>query len=580
VDWYPWGDEAFAKARAENKPLFLSVGYSTCHWCHVMAHECFEDAEVAAALNRDFVAVKVDKEERPDIDSIYMQACTSLTGSGGWPLTVLMDAEGRPFFAGTYFPKRSRYGMPGLLDLLAAIRREWRNNQKSLLSAAERITARLQAREQKSAEETDEMQLIHRGISQLQAIFDPQFGGFGRAPKFPAPHNLLFLLEAHQCLRDADCLAMAEKTLQSMAKGGIFDHIGFGFSRYSTDRKWLTPHFEKMLYDNALLVMAYTKAFAITQNPVYKTIVEKTLTYIKREMTHPQGGFYAAQDADSDGVEGKYYVFMPMEIRAALGEADGAAFCQMYDITETGNFEGKNIPNQIGNPAFDGGVPMQLNKLYEYRKTRTKLHKDDKILTAWNALMIAALADASVVFNNPSYLAAAEKAAQFIEAALCEGDRIFTAFRDGKRSTAGFLDDYAFCIHALLRLHSATAEAGYLARAQTLTKRAIADFWDAQNGGFYLTAGSAEALITRPKENYDGAIPSGNAAMAMNLIALHLLTGEHGDILREHITYTTSTATDAPSGHSYLLYGLLKRQYSKRSPSDYVCDEKGCRNAQ
>ena len=577
VDWWPWCDEAFAKAKAENKPVFLSIGYSTCHWCHVMAHESFEDAEVADVLNRYFVPVKVDKEDRPDIDSVYMSVCLALTGSGGWPMTIIMEHTGKPFFAGTYFPKRYRYGMPGLIELLEGINAQWQTDRQKLLDSAEKITVRLNAQSKKPLNHSDSDKLIKQGVAYFKSAFDRRYGGFGRAPKFPSPHNLLFLLEAYQNLHDRDCLEMAEKTLLSMAKGGIFDHIGFGFSRYSTDAKWLAPHFEKMLYDNALLIMAYTKAYEITRNPVYKTVTEKTILYIKREMTHPEGGFFSAQDADSDGVEGKYYVFTPREIVSTLGESDGQAFCELYDISESGNFEGKNIPNQIGRPALNDSISRFLPTLYEYRKKRTSLHKDDKILTAWNALMIAALADAFSIFGDESYLEAAKRAAAFIETNLCENGRVFTSFREGKRSGYGFLDDHAFYVYALLRLYHVTSEMQYLERAKRLAGKVAADFFDDRDGGFYLTGNYGEPLVARPKESYDGAIPSGNSVMTMNLVTLNLLTGEYEDILDKQASFMISQAADSPAGYSFLLYSLLKRDFTKARPTDYICDEKGCR---
>jgi hypothetical protein len=570
VDWYPWGSEAFDKAKREDKPVFLSIGYSTCHWCHVMAHESFEDAEAAELLNRNFVPVKVDKEERPDVDSVYMDVCVSLTGSGGWPLTAVMDSDGKPFFAGTYFPKRSRYGMPGLVEILENVNNHWQNNRALLLDSAEKITAHINSRSRKTPASLDSAALISRGIAYFKSAFDKSFGGFGKAPKFPSPHNLLFLMEAWENLGDKHCLEMAEKTLISMAKGGIFDHIGFGFSRYSTDEKWLAPHFEKMLYDNALLIMAYAKAFEITGNPLYKSVAEKTIQYINREMTHPDGGFYSAEDADSDGVEGKFYVFVPQGIKETLGEADGTRFCELYDITERGNFESKNIPNQIHLSAPDDSLLHLIPALYEYRKTRTVLHKDDKILSAWNALMIAALADASRAFGEEAHLKSAKRAASFIERNLCENDSVFTSFRDGKRTAGGVLDDYAFYIYALLKLDD-------LNRAKALTDKVIADFFDNENGGFYLTGRGSEALISRPKETHDGALPSGNSVMAMNLLSLNLLTGEYGDMFDKQVDFMLSQSAEIPGGHSFFLYSLLKRDYTERGADNYICDENGCR---
>jgi uncharacterized protein YyaL (SSP411 family) len=384
-------------------------------------------------------------------------------------------------------------------------------------------------------------------------------------------------MEAYKSLGDNECLAMAEKTLMSMAKGGIFDHIGFGFSRYSTDEKWLAPHFEKMLYDNALLIMAYARAYELTRKPIYKTVAEKTMLYVEREMTHPEGGFYSAQDADSDGIEGKYYVFTPQEIISVLGETDGQAFCEMYDITDEGNFEGKNIPNKIGSPVLFDRMFSMLPQLYDYRKVRTTLHKDDKILTSWNALMIAAFADASVVFENKLYLETARRAERFIATYLCEEDRVFTAYREGKKTGGGIICDYAFYINALLRLHYAAPGEQYLIRAEALMQKTIAEFSDDINGGFYLTGNRAEVLISRPKETYDGAIPSGNSLMTMNLVDLNLLTGEYSAILDEQVDFMLRQAADIPGGHAFFLYGLLKKDYAIRKNSDFICSpDSGC----
>jgi len=563
VDWYPWGNEAFQKAKAENKPVLLSVGYSTCHWCHVMAHESFEDAEVAAILNRDYVCVKVDKEERPDIDSIYMNVCMALTGSGGWPMTVIMDDTGKPFFAGTYFPKTGRYNMPGFIDILDAVTEKWKAEKDGLLRSAQQITAHISAGPRQKKAGISSGALCEQAADYFKAAFDPEYGGFGPAPKFPSPHNLLFLLELYRINKDEGCLAMAQKTLEQMAKGGIFDHIGFGFSRYSTDKKWLAPHFEKMLYDNALLIMAYTNAYEATGNPLYKSVSEKTAAYIRREMTHQDGGFYSAQDADSDGVEGKFYVFEPDEIISVLGESEGNAFNKTYDITKAGNFEGKSIPNQIHNPVFDERFSDALTKLYEYRKTRTALHKDDKILTAWNALMITALADAAAVFGESGYLDMARRAVDFIEANLCENDMLFASYRGGRRSESGFIDDYAFYIYAQLKMYRATIDEAYLNRAKTLARKAIADFFDHEQGGFFLYGKSSEALIIRPKESYDGAMPSGNSVMAMNLVLLHFLTGgrEWQDALDRQLLFMSAQASGIPGGYSFYLLGLLKKDF-------------------
>jgi len=389
VDWYPWGEEAFRKAKSEDKPVFLSIGYSTCHWCHVMAHESFEDEEAAEILNRHFISIKVDKEERPDVDSIYMAFCQAFTGSGGWPTSIFMTPDQKPFFAGTYFPKRSRGRMIGFQEVLEAIHEKWESDREALLQQADHLLSHLKQDEAKEAALSDE--LIESAVRIYKRIYDRKNGGLGPAPKFPTPHNLLFLMTYHERYGDETCLRMAQHTLTQMYRGGLFDHIGFGFCRYSTDERYLAPHFEKMLYDNALLMMAYCQAYTITKKPLYLDIAEKTATYILREMTNPQGGFYSAQDADSEGEEGKYYLFTPEEIVRILGKKEGEAFCRHFDITPSGNFEGKSIPNLLHSAPEDKAFEPFLEQIYAYRKERHALHLDDKILTTWNALMIAAL---------------------------------------------------------------------------------------------------------------------------------------------------------------------------------------------
>jgi len=408
VDWYPWGSEAFERARAEDKPIFLSIGYSTCHWCHVLAHESFEDAQIAELLNRYFISIKVDKEERPDIDSVYMAVCQAFTGSGGWPTSIFMTAEQKPFFAGTYFPKTSHKGMIGMRDLLMAIREKWTTDRESLLQQSEGMVAHLN---QPATEQEDvDSDPIHLAVDLYKRIYDKEYGGFGHAPKFPTPHNLLFLLSYYQRYKDAACLQMAEHTLLQMYRGGLFDHIGFGFCRYSTDRKFLVPHFEKMLYDNALLILAYCKAYDVTKKELYLEIAEKTADYILREMTSKEGGFYSAQDADSEGKEGKYYVFAEKEIIEVLGQADGESFNRHFGVSRTGNFEGKNIPNLLGSDPADKSFEAFRECLYQYRKGRCSLHLDDKILTFWNGLMIAAMCQLYLVSRKENYLDAARQA--------------------------------------------------------------------------------------------------------------------------------------------------------------------------
>ena len=527
VDWYPWCEEAFQKAEREDKPIFLSIGYSTCHWCHVMAHESFEDLEVADLLNREFVSIKVDREERPDIDAVYMSVCQAMTGSDGWPLTIFMTPEQKPFFAGTYFPKDSGYGRFGLIDLLERVADLWKNNREELLRAGNQITAAINQGQTGKGQEPDR-QLVERAYGQLARLFDPKWGGFGGAPKFPTPHNLLFLLRYANVTQESNAMKMVEITLEDMARGGIQDHIGGGFSRYSTDEMWLVPHFEKMLYDNALLLIAYTKAFQHTKRECFADTAHRTARYILRELTSEEGGCFCGQDADSDGVEGKYYVFTPEEVRAVLGEEDGEEFCRLYDITASGNFEGKSIPNRIR--SLENGWEIndpRLEKLYQYRLNRTKLHKDDKILLSWNAWAMIALAKAGQVLEEPSYLHAAIHIHDFIESKMVtENDRLYLRYRDGEAAYVGQLEDYAVYSLALLELYRVTFDAKYLQAAIHRAKQMVELFEDKKSGGYFMTAFDGEQLIARPKETYDGAIPSGNSVAAMVLQTLASLTGE------------------------------------------------------
>ena len=413
VNWYPWCEEAFEKAKTENKPIFLSIGYSTCHWCHVMAHESFEDNKTAEILNKYFISIKVDREERPDIDSVYMSVCQAFTGSGGWPMSIFMTWDKKPFFAGTYFPPQSRYGMPSFSELLNAIANQWYSNKKDLLESAEKIIKHLINTQSDEKTQTNS-DLIQRAVQILEHTFDSTHGGFGDAPKFPTPHNLLFLMLYAKQHNNSDALKMAEKTLLQMRKGGIFDHIGYGFSRYSTDKYYLAPHFEKMLYDNALLIIAYSSLYSITKNNIYLDTAEKTAEYILNEMTSEDGGFYSAQDADSEGIEGKYYTFSLKEIINILGEENGREFAEVFDITDGGNFEGVNIPNLLKSNNLRAEFQDEIKKLYTYRKNRFKLHLDDKILLSWNSMMIAALSMLYRVTRNKKYLNAAQKSQKFI----------------------------------------------------------------------------------------------------------------------------------------------------------------------
>ena len=487
-----------------------------------MAHESFEDEEVAEILNRHFVAIKVDKEERPDIDSIYMSVCQAFTGSGGWPTSIFMTPMQKPFYAGTYFPKHSQYGRVGFIDLLKTIAEKWTTNKAELIESAEAVVKHLDGAQKYKMDLSES--ILSAAFAQFDVMYDERFGGFGKAPKFPTPHNLMFLLDYYERFKDEQALSMVEKTLTQMYKGGIFDHIGFGFSRYSTDAYYLVPHFEKMLYDNALLIMAYTKAFMVTKRDFYQKVAKQIAQYVIRELTDVSGAFYSAQDADSDGIEGKYYVFSDKELLELLGKEKGEAFNEYYGITAQGNFEGANIPNLLHHDKLEEKYEKERDKVFEYRKTRTKLHLDDKILTSWNSMMIAAFAMMYRVFGDSTYLEIAEKACRFIERSLCEKDKVFVSYRNGKRSNEGFLDDYAWYGFALMQLYEATLDKQYLKRAIQFCKKAVDDFYDVENSGFFLYGKQNEQLIMKPKDTYDGAIPSGNSVMAYNLVKLMQMT--------------------------------------------------------
>lgn len=556
VDWYPWCEEAFEKAKREDKPVFLSIGYSTCHWCHVMAHESFEDEEIGAILNRYFVAIKVDKEERPDLDSIYMAVCQAFTGSGGWPTTIFLTPDQKPFFAGTYFPKTAKFGQTGLKELLGVVHVKWQNDREALLASAEKIVEHLNQQIPDSGQA--DVNLISQAVEQFERTFDEENGGFGSAPKFPTPHNLLFLLQNYEKNGNKKALDMAEKTLIQMFRGGIYDHIAGGFCRYSTDEKFLVPHFEKMLYDNALLMLAYTKAFELTEKALYCDVAEKTANYVLSELTSEEGGFFSAQDADSDGEEGKYYVFKPTDIIEILGGETGQEFNLYYGITDEGNFEGKSIPNLLHHDVLKQDFERFIPIVYDYRRHRYSLHLDDKVLTSWNGLMIAAMCQLYRVTKNKIYLKAAVSAQDFIFGHLCERDTLYVSHRKGRRSGKGFLDDYAFEIYALLALYQATWENTYLEKAIQFCDKAVADFYDEKNGGFYLYGKENEQLIYRPKETYDGAVFSGNSAMAYNLVQLYYLTEQekYAKLAKQQLDFISADAKRYPAAYAMFLMAL------------------------
>ena len=579
VDWYAWGEEAFEKARKENKPIFLSIGYSTCHWCHVMAHESFEDPEVARLLNEVFVCIKVDREERPDIDNIYMRVCQMMTGSGGWPLTILMTPDKKPFFAGTYIPKESRHGRLGMLDFIPRIKEVWDTQHDDILKSADQITARLNQISINSSGTELDKSTLKTAYEQLSGRFSEQYGGFGNAPKFPSPQNLLFLLRYWRSTNDEKALRMVVKTLQSMQEGGIYDHIGFGFHRYSTDSHWLVPHFEKMLYDQAMLAMAYIEAYQATGKEEFGATAKEIFSYVLRDMTDTKGGFYSAEDADSEGVEGKFYVWTEDEIRQILKGEEADLIVNVYNIDKTGNFRdeasGENtganilhlgktlteiaIKNKTSLDELKERIETARQKLFTARNKRIRPHRDDKILTDWNGLMIAALAKGAQVCNEPEYADAAKRAADFILTDMRRTDgRILHRYREGHAAILANVDDYAFLIWGLLELYETIFDVHYLQTALDLNNEMIKHFWDEQDGGFYFTADDAEELIVRQKEIYDGAIPSGNSVAVLNLFRLARITADTDleDKANKIMLAFSKDVKSVPSGYTQMMVAL------------------------
>ncbi|MBN4073993.1 thioredoxin domain-containing protein [bacterium AH-315-E10] len=582
VDWYPWGSAAFKKAKAENKPVFLSVGYSTCHWCHVMEHESFEDDEVAALMNKYFVCIKVDREERPDIDNIYMAVTQAMTGSGGWPMTVVMTPDKKPFFAGTYFPKSGMRGRPGMMQLIPQIANAWEKDNKKILESSEQIIAYLKKQQKTGAKVALEEDSLKQAFLELESRFDSELGGFGRdegRPKFPTPHHFNMLIRYADRYGNRKALSMVEVTLQAMRKGGIYDHIGYGFHRYSTDRQWLLPHFEKMLYDQAMLILAYTSAGQLTGKEEYKRVTDEVITYVLRDMTSEKGGFYSAEDADSEGIEGLFYVWKMDEIKKLLAEKDAALVLDLFNFEKDGNFyeqttrrkTGENIPH-LRQTMSEYADTHKLNlddlttrvegirkTLFNVREKRIHPFKDDKVLTDWNGLMIASLARAGVVFKNPNYIKAARKAMDFVLSDLRDKDgRLMKRWRRGKAGLPAHIEDYAFVIWGLLNLYEADFDIKYLQAAVVLNKDMITHFWDKENGGFFLTADDNEKLFIRSKEVYDGAIPSGNSVAALNLLRLSRMTGDmslekKGDDI---LAVFTSQVKRSPSAFSQLMQAL------------------------
>jgi hypothetical protein len=579
VDWYPWGEEAFAAARAQDKPVFLSIGYSTCHWCHVMEHESFEDEEVARLLNESFISIKVDREERPDVDHVYMAVTQALTGSGGWPMTVILTPDKKPFFAGTYFPKHSRGQRPGLVQLLPQLRTAWETQRDDVTASADRIVSAI--REQAAGGPGGDLdeEVMAAAFTQLSGRYDAARGGFGTAPKFPIPHNLRFLLRYYRRTGDTKALAMVERTLEAMRLGGVYDHVGSGFHRYSTDPDWLLPHFEKMLYDQALLVLAYTEAWQVTERDLFLRTAEEVLDFVLREMTSPEGGFYSAFDADSEGEEGLFYLWTPVEIRAVLDGPDAELIIDVYGIVEGGNFLDQATRRKTGRSILHLRQPLEniaeakgvsgdelrarlehcRKELYRVRKERVPPLLDDKVLTDWNGLMISAMALAGQAFGESRYTEAATRAAAFIRAHLTDEEgRLFKRYREGEAAHPATLEDYAFLIGGLLDLYEATFDAGLLQWAIELEAQMTAHFEDPERGGFYLSADDGEALFVRAKEVRDGAIPSGNSAAALDLARMARLTGDMGyeDRAWRMIRAFSTDVARAPSGHTNFLLGL------------------------
>ena len=582
VDWYPWSSEAFEKAKEKDKPIFLSIGYSTCHWCHVMEKESFDNVEVAELLNEAFVCIKVDREERPDLDIIYMKVCQMLTGSGGWPLNIIMTPDKKPFFAATYIPKENRFGSTGLKELIPRIWELWNSHRSEVVNSAKKITTFLEesylsSSDVTSSDVTLDESTLYKAFKCLCEKFDEHNGGFGDTPKFPTPQNLTFLLRYWNRTANEKALWMVEKTLKSMRLGGIFDHVGYGFHRYSTDSRWLVPHFEKMLYNQAMLIMAYTEAFEATGKEEYERTAREIVTYVLRDMTSPEGGFYSAEDADSEGEEGKFYLWTKEEIRQLLSEDEADFVMKIFNITKEGNSGisiqdkmGENILflknslNEIANTleVSLGELRERLekvrDKLFVARERRVRPSKDDKILTDWNGLMIAALSKAARVFNEEEYGNVSRKTVKFIISTMRDSKgRLFHRSRGGAVGIPGFLNDYAFFIWGLIELYETTFEAEYLHKAVALTRDMIEYFWD-EKGGFYFTANDIEEVLIRSKEVYDGAYPSGNSVAALNLLNLARLTGktEFEEKGAQMLQAFSSPILKAPLAHVQMMNAL------------------------
>jgi uncharacterized protein YyaL (SSP411 family) len=571
VDWYPWGEEALTRAREEDKPIHLSIGYSACHWCHVLAHESFEDEATAELLNDNFVNIKVDREERPDLDAIYMNAVQMMTGSGGWPLTIFMTPDGRPFYGGTYFPPVDRYGMPGFPRLLVAIADAYQTRRSEVEQNAGELVRELKQLDRiNQGEGEPDVEILDQAANQLLRTLDPVHGGFGSKPKFPPSMALTFLLRQYHRTRNEPTLKSVELTLEKMAKGGMYDQLGGGFHRYSVDEKWLVPHFEKMLYDNALLSRVYLDAYLVTRNEFYRRITTETLDYALREMTGPNGGFYSSQDADSEGEEGKFFVWTPREVAELLGDEDASLFCRYFDVSEMGNFEGHNILHVdeeraviarlmgVTKERLTEAVDRGRRILFDAREQRIKPHRDEKMLTAWNGLMLRSFAEAGRALDRSDYLDAAIKNADFLLTHLRRDGRLLRTHRDGESKLNAYIEDYAYLIDGLLALYEATFDLRWFEEARGLTETMIEQFWDGEAGGFFFTSSDHEQLITRNKDFYDNAIPSGNSVAAHALLRLSLLTGEerYRRIAGQILKLMKNAMMRAPQAFGHLLCAL------------------------
>ncbi len=566
VDWYGWNDESLKKAKNENKPIFLSIGYSSCHWCHVMAHESFENKDVAEFMNENFVNIKVDREERPDIDDIYQKVCQIATGQGGWPLSIFLTPDQKPFYAGTYFPVLDSYGRPGFGSICRQLSQAWKEKPKDIESSAEKFLGALNKAEAIQVPSKLEKTILDEAAMNLFQLGDATYGGFGSAPKFPNAANVSFLFRYAKLTGLSKFNEFALKTLKKMANGGIFDQIGGGFSRYSTDAKWLVPHFEKMLYDNALIPVNYAEAYQITKEPFYLEVLKKTLDFVLRDMTLPEGGFYSAYDADSEGVEGKYYVWKKSEIKEILGN-DAELFCLYYDVTDGGNWEGNNIlcnNLNISTVAFNFGISEDevkkiisscSEKLLKVRSSRIAPGLDDKVLVSWNSLMITAFAKGYRVTGDVKYLNAAKNCISFIEKNLLVDDKLLRTYKNGTAKIDGYLEDYSYFINALVDVFEIEPDEKYLNLSLKLGNHLINHFWDSQNNSFFMTSDNHEKLIIRPKSNYDLSLPSGNSVSAFTLLRLYHLSQEQTflEISTKIMESQAQMAAENPFGFGYLL---------------------------